>query len=132
MQMQTVVQRAASLILAIQNCQKPGSTHHPDYPAKHIDVLETLAREYLPRGSGFDNGSMFDVDASRADCLVINTSFHHMDDNGYYCGWSNHVIRVRAHLAFGFTVSVSGRNVRDIKDYIADTFSVALSETVKE
>lgn len=129
--MQTVVQRAASLILAIQNCQKPGFNGHPDYPAKHVEALETLARDYLPRGSGFDSGSTFDVDASRSDCLVIHTSFHHMDDNGYYCGWSDHVVRVRANLALDFTISVSGRNVRDIKDYIADTFSAALSEIVE-
>lgn len=129
--MQTVVQRAASLILAIQNCQKPGFNGHPDYPAKHVEALEELARDYLPSGSGFDSGCTFDIDASRADCLVIHTSFHHMDENGYYCGWSDHVIRVRAHLAFGSTVSVSGRNVRDIKDYIADTFDSAMSEIVK-
>lgn len=129
--MQTVAQRAASLILAIQNCQKPGFNGHLDYPAKHIEALEALARDYLPRGSGFDRGCTFDVDASRADCLVIRTAFHHMDENGYYCGWSDHVVRVRADLAFGFTVSVSGRNVRDIKDYIADTFHSAMSEIVE-
>lgn len=131
MQKQTLAARAASLIVAIQNCQRPGFNGHPDYPARHVEALEALARDHLPRGSGFDKGSSFDIDASRVDCLVIRTAFHHMDENGFYCGWSEHTVRVRAHLAFGFVVRVSGPNTRGIKDYISGAFHAALSTMVE-
>ena len=128
---QTLAARAAALIVAIQNCQRPGFNGHPDYPEKHIEALEALALKHLPHGSGFDSGSTFDIDASSAECLVIRTSFHHMDENGFYCGWSHHVVRIRAHLAFGFVVRISGPNTREIKDYMGDVFYSALSTMVE-
>lgn len=130
--MAKVYERIASLIVAIQNCEKPGFNGHPDYPQKHIDALQCIARECLPSGSGFDRGCSVDIDASSAVCIAVNTAFHHMDDNGYYCGWTDHVVRIRAHLAFGFTVSISGRNFRGIKDYMSDVFyHVMQSECVE-
>ncbi len=124
---QPVYIRLCELVMAIQNCQRPEFNGHPDYPAKHIEALERIAREYLPRGSGFDMGSTVDIDASGAHRLCIDTAFHHMDEHGFYCGWTDHRVTVRAHLAWGFTVHVSGVNKRGIKDYIADTFHSALS-----
>lgn len=50
--------------------------------------------------------------------------------NGMYNGWTEHVITVRPSLQFGITLSVSGRNCNDIKDYIAEIFQHALTQTI--
>lgn len=104
---------------------------HPWF-STHTDRIEFLVREHMPSGSGFDNGTTIDLDHSHADKLVFNTAFHHMDDNGYYCGWTDHQVIVTPSLVHGFHVRVGGRNVRDIKDYIHEAFSQALETVVEE
>jgi hypothetical protein len=92
---------------------------------------ERLARlmETAPSGSGFDAGTQIDED--RSDVLRFATSYHHMNDGGMYDGWTEHVIRVKPSLAWGFDLTVSGPNRNDIKDYIADVFSQWLNELVE-
>lgn len=99
-------------------------------PATNInfDRIDKLDKE-MPSGSGFDRGTTLDVAKSTSNKLIFVTSFHHMDDNGYYDGWTDHKVTVTA-LFDGFEVAVSGSNKRDIKDYIADTFHYVLSEEV--
>lgn len=80
----------------------------------------------LPNGSGFDNGTLI-VEASEKR-IVFATGFHHMDDNGFYCGWTQHRVVVRASLSHGFTLYVSGVNKRDIKDYISEVFDSLMHE----
>jgi len=53
-----------------------------------------------------------------------------MDENGYYCGWSDHSIIITPSLAFGFDLRITGRNVRDIKDYMAEVFEFMLRESI--
>jgi hypothetical protein len=91
---------------------------------------ERLARlmETAPSGSGFDAGTQIDED--RSDTLVFTTAFHHMNEGGYYDGWTEHTVRVKPSLAWGFDLTVSGRDRNDIKDYIADTFACWLNEMV--
>jgi len=88
--------------------------------------LEDLVLEYLPQGSGFDNGCEVDIDASTPDRLVIHTSFHHISDNGFYLRWTDHDVIVTPSLILGFDLRVTGRDYREIKGYIADMFSEAL------
>jgi len=92
--------------------------------------LERLARLMgsAPSGSGFDNGTI--VDKGRGGALEFRTAFHHMDDAGYYDGWTHHVVRVKPSLAWGFNLTVSGPNRNEIKDYIADVFDTWLNEEV--
>jgi hypothetical protein len=84
-----------------------------------------------PRGSGFDAGTSIDFDASNKDRLVFTTEFHHMDDNGFYDGWTDHRVIVKPDLLFGFSLRITGRNKRDIKDHIGDVFHTWLSEEVE-
>ena len=58
-----------------------------DWHQKWSDHIDTLM-EQMPSGSGFDNGTSIDLDASHAEKLVFNTSFHHMDEAGDYDGWT--------------------------------------------
>jgi len=89
--------------------------------------LERLM-ETAPSGSGFDAGTSVDTD--RSDVLIFSASFHHMDDAGYYGGWTEHTVRVKPSLAWGFDLTVSGRDRNGIKDYIGETFADWLNEMV--
>lgn len=93
-------------------------------------ITET-AKNHLPSGSGFDTGTQVDLDKSSGTQLVLVTSFHHMNDAGYYDGWTEHVVRVKPHLVFGFTLTVIGPNRNDIKDLILDTMADALRQEVE-
>ena len=84
--------------------------------------------ETAPSGSGFDNGTT--VELGRSGTLLFNTSFHHLNDGGYYDGWTVHVVRAKPSLAWGFDLTISGRNLNDIKDYIAEVFDIWLRAPV--
>lgn len=96
---------------------------------KWSDHIDTLMQQ-MPSGSGFDNGTSIDLDASHAEKLVFTTAFHHMHESGMYDGWTDHVVTVTPSFS-GFNLRVSGRNRNDIKEYIADTFHEALNQTVE-
>ena len=72
-----------------------------------------------------------DLEKSTPNLLVFNTAFHHMDDHGYYDQWTDHTIRVKPSLLHDTELTVSGKNHRMIKDYIADSFMCALEEEVE-
>lgn len=97
---------------------------------RNADEIETLCREFMPSGSGFDAGTHIELDDCRARRLVFNTSFHHMNDTGSYDGWTNHLVIVEPEF-HGFTIRVTGRNRNDIKDYIADAFHHALNQVIE-
>ena len=69
----------ASTLQARINCEKRGNY---EWHARHLERIESLVKAHAPSGSGFDNGTRFDVDASTPERLVFTTSFHHMDERG--------------------------------------------------
>ena len=93
-----------------------------------IDMAEARQKritDCFPSGSGFDAGTkLISADDSR---IVFETSFHHMDENGFYDGWTEHRVTVRASLMHDFIVDVAGKNRNGIKDYIAEQFAFVLS-----
>lgn len=97
-----------------------------EWAVKHSTRIESLIENYLPHGSGFDNGVKINWDKSTGEKLVFTTSFHHMDDNGSYCGWTKHTVTVRASMISEFDLHISGRNKRDIKEHISDSFDISL------
>ena len=107
----------ARTVQAIKNCIQSGNT---EWEQKHQERLDSMCAN-LPSGSGFDSGTKFLPEKSNPQKLVFSTSFHHMDDNGYYDGWTDHTITITPEFG-SFRVSISGRNRRRIKDYIFDVF----------
>jgi hypothetical protein len=91
-----------------------------------VDELESE----LPRGSGFDSGSKFLWDESTREKLIFTTDFHHMNEGGFYDGWTQHRITVTPCF-YGFNIKVSGSNRGDIREYISDCFHTILSEKVE-
>jgi hypothetical protein len=118
-------QEIARTILAMEHCVKYNNIEWLD---KHKARILQLVKDHMPSGSGFDSGTDFDFDASTYEKLVFHTSFHHMDDNGMYDGWTEHTVTVKPSLAFGFTLHISGQNRNDIKDYMQDVFHDALND----
>lgn len=118
----------ASLIQARLTCMDKGNT---EWKLNHEARIEELVKEHMPSGSGFDNGTTIDFDHSHADKLVFNTSFHHMNENGYYDGWTEHAVTVTPSLVSRFHIRVSGRNRSAIKDYIHEAFACSLHELLK-
>lgn len=122
-----VYQAIARKIEAMRNCNRNGNW---EWFTRHHDAIDSIIREHMPSGSGFDCGTKFDacghVDSPR-DELRFNVEFHHMNNGGYYDGWTSHCVIVRPSLSHGFTLHVTGRDKRGIKEYIADVFNTALS-----
>lgn len=104
-----------------------GLTRHND--SDIIKEAEYYVSQYLPNGSGFNSGSRLDTDKTTQEKLVFTTSFQHMNDQGYYTRWTEHTVTVTPSF-FGLNIKVSGRNHRDIKDYIAECFEHVLNEDV--
>ena len=99
---------------------------------RHENRIKMIETDILPHGSGFDVGCNVDLDRSMADRIVIVTSFHHMSDAGYYTRWTDHDVIVTPSLEFDFHLRITGRNHRDIKDYIGDVFGSLLASEVIE
>lgn len=118
-------QHIATALAALRNCEARGMDHAEAWR----DRLAQIERDLLPSGSGFDAGTRIDADESRADRITLQTAFHHMNDSGFYDGWTHHSVTLRP--AFGSpSVRVSGRDRNGIKDYIAETVGAALEARV--
>jgi hypothetical protein len=117
-------QMIASAIDARETCRANGNR---EWFKRHTDTIEALTREHMPSGSGFDNPTTLDLDNSTPDCLRFRAAFHHMNDAGYYDGWTYHIVTVRPSLAFEIDLRVTGPNRNDIKGHIAETFHDALT-----
>ena len=121
-------QRIAQIFNAYNNCIKLEnfSTHKQvkkEWENKHANNLEEMVKNYLPYGSGFDNGTKFNWDESKDNKLVFDTAFHHMNEGGYYDGWTEHKVIITPDLMNDFNVEITGNNRNQIKEYIHSCFS---------
>ena len=124
--------------MALRNCEILHDTradserkHWSDMCDMHEDRINTIVKQHLPHGSGFDSGTKFDFERSTPDRLIFGADFHHMSEHGYYDGWSVHQVIVTPSLAFGFNIRITGKDRWQIKDYIADTFNHCLSVEIE-
>lgn len=119
-------QELASLVVARLNCIKANNTEWHD---KHEESIELLVKEHMPSGSGFNSGTSINLEECTPTRLVFETGFHHMNDGGMYDGWTEHKVIITPSFD-NFDMRVTGRNRNDIKNYIAETFSYALTQGV--
>ena len=125
-----LVKQISSLLKAIENCKKNNNESvGSEWLEKHTERLDSLCKNHLPSGAGFDSGTNLDMDKSNSEKLVFHTSFHHMNESGYYDGWTDHTVTVTPGFD-GVHIRISGRNRNDIKDYILQTFEHCLNEEV--
>lgn len=128
-QPRTIVEALASAIQARQNCQRRNNLEWFEHWTAQIT---DIAKDHLPSGAGIDSGSTVDLDRSTADRIVIHTSFHHMNEDGMYDGWTEHTVTVRPSFIGGLSLTVSGRNRNEIKDHLHQTFDHALTQTAPD
>ena len=124
-----IFRQIASALVAANNCETSGNS---EWLARHHETIENIVREHLPHGSGFDADTVLDVAKSGPDRLAFSTSFHHMNGDGYYEGWTHHMVVVTPSLASGFDLEVTGEDHNDINDYIGEVFHNALSEVTPD
>lgn len=96
---------------------------------KDFSEAQEFVKQHFPSGSGFNAGTQLRGGNSKR--LTFTTAFHHMDDAGFYDGWTEHQVFIDAHLEYGFTVTVTGKNRNDIKNYIQDVFIETLQKTIE-
>jgi hypothetical protein len=120
-------QAIARRLVAKANCV---ARKNHEWQPIHDAAAKQLTREHMPSGSGIDTGTVLGDD-STASKLIFRLSFHHMNEGGFYDGWTDHSVIVTPSLAFGFDLKVTGQNRNDIKDYLAETFQHALLQTVE-
>jgi len=125
--MNTTIKQIARSFNAYQTCKRTDN----DWADRHEEDIEQIVKDIFPSGSGFDSGTKFNFEASKDNRLVFTTSFPHMDENGGYDGWTDHEVIVTPSLALDFDIRVTGKNQNEIKDYIAETFQYACSQTIK-
>lgn len=122
-----VYQELATRFVAWLNCH---AAQNGEWMARHEDVIQDLIDRYLPHGSGIDSEVRLDFERSKPDRLVFYSSYHVMNEDGYYDGWIDFTVVVTPSLAFGFDVKVLGKfgKHQDLKEYLGDIFYAALRE----
>lgn len=118
MRQHTLIEDIASTIDAYHNCVKSGNAL---WEGKHLERLEQIARNELPSGSGIDSGTAIDIERSSGNKIILTAGFHHMDENGYYDGWTEHEVIVTPAFD-GINLKITGRNRNEIKDYLHDVY----------
>lgn len=93
--------------------------------------LADIESDHLPNGSGFDCGTRIIIDESSDSRIVLATDFHHMNENGYYDGWTTHRVILTPSFQFGFEIRVTGKDRNGIKEYIGDAFHSALNSEIE-
>src|SRR3990167_11566145 len=90
----------ASLLQAYRNCQDMDEIS--EWEGKHLAAIDALCEQFLPSGGGFDHGTKIDFVTSKPNKLVLVFAYHHMNEFGGYCGWSEHTCVVYPDLICGF------------------------------
>ena len=95
-------------------------------------MLEKIAKEYLPRGSGFDCGCKIIEEKRYQNRIIIKAEFHAMNENGYYVGWYTYKIIVKPTFQNGLNFVIKGRDYNGLREYVGDCVYEALTmEVVK-
>lgn len=84
--------------------------------------------ETAPSGSGIDSGTKLLEEECRPEKLVFSCDYHHMDEHGYYDGWTEHKAIVTPSLQWNYNLRLTGRDRNGIKDYLQDTISYWLDQ----
>jgi hypothetical protein len=100
------------------------------YIAIALANIDYFGKEMLPSGSGFDSGCSIDLNKSTANKIVIQCDFHHMNENGYYDGWTYHTCVITPSLGYDYDLKVTGRDKREIKNYIGDVIYETLEREI--
>lgn len=100
--------------------------------------LDRFMYNHAPSGSGINRGTKINWEVSgnpaqAGQAVVLDTSFDHMNEHGFYTHKTDHQIKIRPVLLYGpFDLQVTGRNYDDIKEYLADVYYLWLRQEKAE
>lgn len=118
---------------------------------KYEYALEALMK-HMPSGSGIDSGTKLLIAESNQEKLVFSVEYHHMNQNGFYCGWSSRLLTITPTLLSEFKLDFSDEDYSGVdcqnydeetneeyddeesfhvEDYLADTYRFALQQHVE-
>ncbi len=117
----------SAAVAARINCVKG---NNKEWLERWEERLTFVEREYLPSGSGIDNGTKLDLDKSFGEKLVFYTSFHHMDEGGSYDGWTEHVVTVTPSFVHRISLVISGLDRNFVKEHLHQVFHAALTAEI--
>lgn len=117
----------ASAVQARLNCIQNGNVQ---WKGKHEDAIGNMVSDYMPSGSGINNGTEINLDESTGERLVFSFNFQHMNEGGFYGGWTSHGVILTSSLQFGIEIRITGEDRNGIKDYLHEVFSHALASDV--
>ena len=81
-----------------------------EYLDSKNEQMEDLVKNYLPSGSGFDGDISID-EKSTDKKIILHVEYHHMNDNGFYDGWSTFKVIITASMAYNYSMQVKGESV---------------------
>lgn len=130
MRPQNIAYEISTTMQARLNCLRSGNSV---WLQRHEDFIDRIVRDWLPHGSGIDSGNRIDLDSKHnrypGRYFRIDSSFHLMNDNGFYVGWKDYSVVVRPNFG-GIDLDIVGRVPEYLKEYLADTYYWALSTRV--
>lgn len=118
----------AARIQARENCRRMNPPNS-EWEDRHGVWLEYVEKNILPSGSGIDCGTTISEDESKPGKIVLLLSYHHMNDGGYYDGWTEHKVIITPSFD-GIDMRITGRDRNQIKDYLHDTYHYCLTRKV--
>jgi hypothetical protein len=121
----------ATALEALQGCRRDNANESQRSWESKWEAFIVRASCELPRGSGFDSYPAIDTDDIKANRITITGSYHCMDADGYYCGWTDYTVTVKPSLTNGFTMRIVGGD-SDFKDYVHECFDIALRQEFPE
>jgi len=100
----------------------------------HAENAEALI-ENFPHGSGLDGETSIDWYKSHSQRIVINSSYHCMD-NGMYTHWIDFSLTITPDLSLGYNMNIKGnfskpRDCQHLKEYLYEIFGYALDQDVE-
>ncbi len=96
----------------------------------HSLELKKQLEDILPHGSGIDCGTRIDLGASWRNKIVLNVQFHHMNQDGYYDGWTVHNVIITPAW-HEINLRVTGRNKNGIKEYLEELYYDVLTQPME-
>jgi hypothetical protein len=122
-----LISKIAGIIEAMENCKK---SQNEVWLKNHSQYLAEIEKNHLPHGSGLDVGCNIDLEKSNSKKIVILTSWHNMNENGYYCGWSDFTINCYPSFR-GIELKIIGKDKYYVKEYLYDLFYDVLEREIE-
>ena len=128
MEKKPLYRKLAQYIEARENCIK---NKNDDWTDKWDEKIDKIINN-LPHGSGIDGKTEIDLEKSNSNRIVINSEFHHMNDGGFYDGWTNFTIVIKPSLAHLFELQIKGKfgKYQDTRGYLEELFGTTFASMV--